>query len=267
MVPRLTSVVTGLVVLGVVLWPLEQLFPVRRQRWLRGELTTDLAYWFLTPFVTRWLTRAALMASILLLAAAAGIPLDGEHVKAFAANPGRAAQRQPVGIQVLEVLILGDFIGYWTHRVFHGRPLWAFHAVHHSSRELDWLSSVRLHPVNDIGSRLASALPVFLLGFSPKILAAYVPFLTLYAIVLHANLPWTFGPLRYVLASPAFHRWHHAADAEGRDRNFAGLLPIIDLVFGTFHMPPGRVPEALGLPEDEIVPSGLVAQLLYPFRR
>jgi len=254
-------------VLGVVLWPLEQLFPVRRQRLLRRELTTDLAYWFLTPFVTRGLTRAALVISMLLLAAAAGIPLDSEHVKAFAANPGRMAQRQPAGIQVLEVLILGDFIGYWSHRAFHGRQLWGFHAVHHSSRELDWLSSVRLHPLNDIVSRLASALPVFLLGFSPKILAAYVPFLTLYAVVLHANLSWTFGPLRYVLASPAFHRWHHAVEAEGCDRNFAGLLPAIDLLFGTFHMPPDRAPEQLGLPEEERVPGGLVAQLLYPFLR
>jgi sterol desaturase/sphingolipid hydroxylase (fatty acid hydroxylase superfamily) len=54
-------------------------------------------------------------------------------------------------------------------------------------------------------------------------------------ILLHANLPWTFGPLRNALASPAFHRWHHTWEAEGMDRNFSGLFPWIDLLFGTFY--------------------------------
>lgn len=266
LVIMLKSVVMTLVKFGVVLWPLEQLFPARRQRVLRRELTTDLAFWFLTTTVTGSLVSLAWVASMFLLAAVAGIPLDSEHVKAFAANPGRVVQQQPAGIQMLEVLILGDFIQYWGHRAFHRRPLWTFHAVHHSSRELDWLSSLRMHPLDVIGQRLARELPIFLLGFSPNVLGPYLLFVTLHVVVEHANLSWTFGPLRYVLVSPVFHRWHHVADAEGRDRNFAAIFPIWDLVFGTFHMPHGRAPEAMGLPEDENVPSGFVAQLLYPFQ-
>jgi sterol desaturase/sphingolipid hydroxylase (fatty acid hydroxylase superfamily) len=168
-------------------------------------------------------------------------------------------------VQAFEVLLLGDLAGYWVHRLFHGRWLWPFHAVHHASRHLDWLSSVRLHPVNDVLSRLAGAVPVLLLGFPPTVLAGYVPFLTLWAILLHANVPWTFGPFRYVLASPAFHRWHHTAEDEGKDKNFAGLFPFLDVLFGTFHMPPGRPAPEVGL-RQETVPEGLVAQLLYPFR-
>jgi sterol desaturase/sphingolipid hydroxylase (fatty acid hydroxylase superfamily) len=49
------------------------------------------------------------------------------------------------------------------------------------------------------------------------VLAAFVPFLTLYAILLHANVGWTFGPLRDVIASPVFHRWHHTSEDEGFD--------------------------------------------------
>lgn len=92
--------------------------------------------------------------------------------------------------------MLGDLIGYWTHRLFHGRMLWRFHAVHHCSIEVDWLSSGRLHPVNDVASRAVALLLIALAGFPLTILAGYVPFLTVYAILLHANLPWTFGPLR-----------------------------------------------------------------------
>jgi sterol desaturase/sphingolipid hydroxylase (fatty acid hydroxylase superfamily) len=108
-------------------------------------------------------------------------------------------------------------------------------------------------------------IPLLVLGFSPGVLAGYVPLLTFYAILLHANVPWTFGPLRYLLASPAFHRWHHTAEEEGRDKNFAGLFPFLDLAFGTFYLPEGRQPERFGLGREE-VPAGLVAQLAYPFR-
>jgi hypothetical protein len=59
---------------------------------------------------------------------------------------------------------------------------------------------------------------------------------------------------------------HHTTEEEGLDKNFAGLFPFIDLAFGTFYMPPGRQPQRFGITNDD-VPSGLVAQLAYPFRR
>jgi sterol desaturase/sphingolipid hydroxylase (fatty acid hydroxylase superfamily) len=39
---------------------------------------------------------------------------------------------------------------------------------------------------------------------------------------------------RSVIASPRFHRWHHTGEAEARDKNFAGLLPLCDILFGTY---------------------------------
>jgi hypothetical protein len=56
--------------------------------------------------------------------------------------------------------------------------------------------------------------------------AGALPFFTAFAIFPHANVSWDFGSLRAVLASPRFHRWHHTAAEEGRDKNFAGLLPL-----------------------------------------
>ena len=97
-------------------------------------------------------------------------------------------------------------------------------------------------------------------------LAAFVPFLTLYALRLQANVSWTYGPLRFVLASPAFHRWHHTSEEEGLDKTFSGLFPFIDLAFGTFYMPAGRQPQRFGVLHGD-VPDGLLVQLVYPFRR
>jgi sterol desaturase/sphingolipid hydroxylase (fatty acid hydroxylase superfamily) len=267
--PTLGGLIAGFTVVGALLWPIERLWPARPgQRLLREGLGTDLCYWVFTPFVTRTLTRIGVIGAVLGVALAAGVPLDREHVQAWLLDPGRAVRRQSIGLQVLEVLLIGDLVGYWAHRAFHGRRLWPFHAVHHGSKQLDWLSAVRVHPVNDLASRVVSALPVLLLGFSPMILAGYVPFLAFYAILLHANVRWTFGPLRYLIASPAFHRWHHTSQDEGRDRNFAGLFPFLDLAFGTFFMPRDRQAERFGLgPGGADMPGGLLAQLAYPFRR
>jgi sterol desaturase/sphingolipid hydroxylase (fatty acid hydroxylase superfamily) len=71
------------------------------------------------------------------------------------------------------------------------------------------------------------------------------------------------GPLRFVLASPAFHRWHHTSDEQGLDKNFAGLFPVWDLVFGTFYLP-AEQPTAFGVRDE--VPAGFLAQLAWPFR-
>jgi sterol desaturase/sphingolipid hydroxylase (fatty acid hydroxylase superfamily) len=84
-------------------------------------------------------------------------------------------------------------VGYWMHRWFHGRRLWRFHAVHHSSVDLDWLSAVRLHPVNDALMRVAGTLPILAFGFAPVAVPGIAPVLTLMAIVVHANVDWDWG--------------------------------------------------------------------------
>jgi sterol desaturase/sphingolipid hydroxylase (fatty acid hydroxylase superfamily) len=143
--------------------------------------------------------------------------------------------------------------------------LWPFHAIHHCSEEVDWLSSVRLHPLNDTANKFAQSLPLIALGFSPVAIAGIVPFLIFHAIMLHANLNWDFGPLRAVISSPVFHRWHHTKEGEARDKNFGALFPAWDILFGTYHMPQDKTPAIFGT--DDRVPETLGAQLVYPFRR
>ena len=127
------------------------------------------------------------------------------------------------------------------------------------------MTSVRIHPVNFILYSTLINLLISLVGFSSKAFFILVPFNTLSGLLVHANLNWTFGPFRYVLASPVFHRWHHTYADQGGDKNFAPTFPFLDLLFASFHMPKGEIPHVFGIVDSQ-VPSSLFGQLCYPFQ-
>ena len=261
---RIANLFVGLFVLSAFFWLIESLFAANPQQprlFLRRGFKTDLAYWFATPLLTKAVSQLGLGVILILL-----YRQDAAGLREMLATRDTLLAKQPLGLQAVEMIVVGDFIGYWMHRLFHGRHLWKLHAIHHCSQDLDWLSSVRLHPINDWLSRWVQASTLVVLGFSPIAVAAYVPFLTFYAILVHANVSWGFGRLGWLIASPKFHRWHHTSEDEGLDKNFAGLLPIFDVLFGTYYMPRDRLPQTFGLKNEEI-PPGFVGQLLYPFRR
>jgi len=177
---------------------------------------------------------------------------------------GRWLAAMPLAAQVALLLTATDFCQYWLHRAFHGRRLWRFHAVHHSAREVNWTTTFRTHPVNDLAAGAALAVLARLAGFSETSLLFAAPIFFASGVVTHANLGWSFGPLRFVLASPVFHRWHHSLGGDARERNFAPMFPVWDLMFGTFHMPRAHRPVRFGA---EGVPGDLIGQLIYPLRR
>jgi sterol desaturase/sphingolipid hydroxylase (fatty acid hydroxylase superfamily) len=260
---RLGNLFVGLLVASAFFWLVETLFAANPEqpRPFRRGFKTDLMYWFATPLVTKAVSQLGLGLILVLI-----FREDIASLRTMLESRDTWLARQPLGLQALEMVVVGDLIGYWTHRWFHGRSLWKFHAIHHSSKDLDWLSSVRLHPVNDWLSRWIQASTLVVVGFSPAAIAAYIPFLTFYAVLLHANVSWGFGPLGWLVASPKFHRWHHTSEDEGLDKNFAGLLPLYDVVFGTYYMPTDRLPTHFGLKNADI-PEGFWSQLAYPFRR
>ena len=262
MIPTIPDLLVAFVVLFVLFRLLEWTQPRdRRLRLLRRGFWTDAAYWLVTPLMTRWATRIAVGIAVVPVALLLHGTLDHDTIM----RGWGPVSRQPFWLQAIGLIVLGDLIGYWMHRLFHGRRLWRFHAIHHASRDLDWLSSVRLQPVNDVLMRVAAAVPLLLIGFSPLALAGVTPVLTLLAILVHANVDWDWGPLRSVIASPCFHRWHHTDEAAARDKNFAGLLPLWDILFGTYHMPAGQRPERFGTQTP--VPDSLIGQMVFPFRR
>ena len=167
--------------------------------------------------------------------------------------------------QVPVYLLASDFLAYWIHRIFHGVVLWRFHAVHHSSLEVDWTSTYRFHPVNVMLSPCLVGVAMLSLGISPKVVAFLVPWEVLSSAFVHANLNWTFGPFKYVLSSPVFHRWHHGPANDGGSSNFAPTFAFYDWIFGTFHMPEGRLPAKFGV-DDPNFPQTYLGQLVYPFK-
>ncbi len=244
---------------GLTLGLLERLFPATPPDLLhRPGIAIDALYWLFTPLVTKSITTIALAIAACSAYALFGWPITGEAMKGF--GPIAA---QPTWLQAIELLIAADLTGYWVHRWFHVTPLWRFHAIHHSPKQLDWLSAYRMHPLNDALARIAQTLPLLLLGFSPLVIAGFVPFIVIYVVFLHANIGWTFGPFRHVLASPTFHRWHHTSEQEGIDRNYATLFPIWDVLFGTYYVP-RRQPARYGV-KDDSVPETFWGQMLYPF--
>ena len=105
---------------------------------------------------------------------------------------------------------------------------------------------------------------MLLMGISPNALVALGPFTILHSAFVHANLDWTLGPFKYVIAGPVFHRWHHTAADRGGEKNFAATFPILDVLFGTLYMPAGERPDGYGIAEREF-PASFQGQLMHPF--
>jgi len=260
----LLGTAAALLILSVIFFIIERLAgrgrnrvqPVIRRGWF-----TDVIYLFATGLFTKPLMRLLLFLPAAILVIAQVVP--AETFKAGLYAGFGPLSRQPVWLQAVEIYVIGDSTGYWTHRLFHRGRWWPFHAVHHSSEDLDWLGSVRVHPVNELVNKLSQAVPLLLMGFNPLVTLSTAPVLTFFAIFIHANVNWDFGPLRYVIATPVFHRWHHSREREAWDKNFAGLLPLWDILFGTFYMPRGRYPENFGICEP--MPKGFLGQLWEPF--
>ena len=129
---------------------------------------------------------------------------------------------------------------------------------------MTWLTLQRFHPVNRLSTYVIDTGVLALAGFPPYALVANNLLRHFYGYLIHANLPWTYGPAAYVFVSPAMHRWHHAADPHFFQKNFATVFSIFDRLFGTYCVPgPCRAP--LGVTDG--IERTLFAQLCYMFER
>ena len=243
----------ALVILGIVFVPLEKLRPVRRgQRAFRPGLRTDVIHFL----VTGTLGTVALV----ILAIVIALPLQRLTPDALRS----AVTAQPALLQLIEALLIVEMAGYWAHRAHHQIPaLWKLHRVHHSSARMDWLAAAHLHPLDSATSRIVGVVPLAILGFSRTTFGATIVLLQMHAIFQHANFRTHFGALGQLVSSPHFHHWHHSGDVGARDKNFAGMFPWLDRIFGTYHAPTQAWPETYGI--DHPMPEGYLRQLQSPF--
>lgn len=241
------------IVLIAIFVPLERLFPITRREFWRNGALADTVHFFISGILRKLLTLFALVVLTYWLGFLVYPPL--QHMLAA----------RPTWLQFLLAVAVEDFGAYWGHRWAHTVPaLWRFHAVHHSSEHLDWLAASRVHPIDQTFIRVCGILPVYLLGFTKETFGFLIALEGLLAIFIHANVRWRFGWLEWLVATPAFHHWHHANEGpETANKNLAGLLPLTDWVFGTLHLP-DRMPRKYGI--NESMPAGYVAQLAEPLR-
>jgi len=248
------KIVVAFLVLWLLFGTVEWLFPLRKaQKRLRQGWITDTAHFFINHFLVNAGTFSVAVLLYIFFHGAISPVLQA------------AVRNQPALCQFAEAFLIAQLAFYSVHRLAHTVPwLWRFHAIHHSSTELDWLASARLHPVEMIMVNITVGIPLFLLGFTQETFGAYLIFSPILAIFNHANTRFRFPILNRLIATPEFHHWHHSNDPEAIDRNFSGF-PAIDLLFGTYYLPQDRMPSTYGV--DEQIPKTYWSQLLYPFKR
>ena len=233
----------------------EQLRPVAKRDWSSVWLNVRLAF--------------VLQAMILVLAIWLQ-PALSKMVGGWIANGSGFIKTAAYGAgwqqAVLFVLYLlaYDFLYYWLHRAQHrSDALWAIHKLHHTERHVNVTTTLRVHWLEEIMKALVIVLPVSLLFDSVPSAGWIAAILGLWLFFVHANLKVSFGPLSWLLTSPAAHRIHHSLDHAEANSNFAVIFPIWDILFGTYRRPVAGVWQKTGVEGEE--PPGFVRAVVEPF--
>jgi sterol desaturase/sphingolipid hydroxylase (fatty acid hydroxylase superfamily) len=223
-----TLVAPAFVMLVLVAVACERVWPAeRRPLFARGHVQ-DAWYFLLyvlaiAPFMT-------------LLSIGSAVVLRG-HARWLQAAWTASWPRWTVVVVTLVAMDLCNWLAHWgDHRV---GALWRIHALHHSQEELSVLTSFRAHPLMHTTGFLLATVPVLLLTgahpLAPVLITVYVCLGTL----PHTNVRWSYGPLGYLLVSPAYHRLHH--DVDGRQgANLGVVLTVWDVLAGWARFPDRR---------------------------
>lgn len=230
---------------------LEKLFPkYRDQVILRSEWGLDLFYFCFNHLA---------ISAILIYANYHASHFDW----AINTDFQNTVQSIPLLLQVVLIVLCADFVLYCEHRLFHElKLLWPIHAVHHSVENMDWLAGSRGHFIQVFSERAMVMVPLYLLGANQTALDIYVAFAALQAILIHCNLSFSFGPLKYIFVTPQFHHWHHSSEQPAIDTNYSAHTVLFDRLFKSYHMPNEHWPAHYGTTVK--LPNTYLGQTLYP---
>lgn len=260
-VPWYMNYFWGLILISVLVWGLEVLFPWRKnQSVIRKDFWLDVFYMFFNFFVF------SIVISGFYRVISLGFESLGGHSKSLAIVDIRA---WPMVFQLLVFFVILDFVQWFTHVLLHKYPaLWRFHQVHHSVKEMGFAAHMRYHWMENVLYKPLKTFGVMILGgFEPE--QAYLVHFAAIAIghLNHANIKLTWGPLKYVLNNPVMHLYHHAYTLPKGSYgiNFGISLSVWDYIFGTNYIPEDSGTIPLGFPGDENFPKDFVGQNLYGF--
>jgi sterol desaturase/sphingolipid hydroxylase (fatty acid hydroxylase superfamily) len=242
-----------LLLMTLIFSPIEVLWPAYpKQSVFRPEWLLDVVYFLSTHLPLR-------ITTILILLPATQLTKVLGNAQLLALTGSL-----PWLVQFFLAVLVADLAEYWIHRALHQVPwLWRFHAIHHSSKALDWIAGSRAHLVDDLLIRGLMLIPMTFM-FSQGIIMAYLLFVTVHATWAHCNFGPTVKRLEPYMVFPRFHHWHHTSQVESIDKNFAIHFPWIDKLFGTYYCPPDKWPDTYGL-HNEPIPAGFWGQTFYPF--
>ena len=157
----------------------------------------------------------------------------------------------PIWVQLILMLIIGEFFQYWWHRLSHTFPvLWRFHIVHHRPTKIYFLNTARFHPVDKFVEFCVDVLLFIALGVQVEVVALYYIIYGVNGYLQHSNLNFKFGFLNYIFSTNQLHRWHHSTSSKVAFCNFGNNLIIWDMVFGTFHYSDELYSGPMGVEED-----------------
>lgn len=183
-------------------------------------------------------------------------------------GPGPWPVAAPLALQILGALLIFDLGLYGVHRASHGvGMLWRLHAIHHSAPRLYWLNGQRRHLVHELVEGLPGMVVLGLLGAPGVVLGGAIALVTLHLLLQHANLDYTVGPLRHLLASAESHRWHHQRQWQAVQGNYGAVFSLWDRWFGTALPQTGEAPADVGMADEPDLPADYLGQLSWPFRR
>jgi len=262
-VPWYTNYFWGLILLSLLVWGLEILFPWRKEQSIfRKDFWLDIFYMFFNFFVFAIIINGVYKV-LTILFNDFGITSKSLAILDIA--------NWPQWVQLLVFFVVLDFVQWFTHILLHRVPaFWEFHKVHHSVKEMGFAAHMRFHWMENVLYKPLKTLGLMVLGgFEPE--QAYIVHFAAIAIghFNHSNIKLTYGPLKYVLNNPVMHLYHHAYTIPEASYgvNFGISLSIWDYIFKTNYIPESSGKIELGFPGDETLPKGFWGQLNYGFKR
>ncbi|MEO8773892.1 MAG: sterol desaturase family protein [Gelidibacter sp.] len=248
--------ILDLFIMALLFVPIELAFPKNKfQTKFHAEWRTDLIYFGISHLAIQLFGVITKKPAVAFFGW-----MNMEDVQAWVSS-------LPFVVELFLALLVTDIFQYWAHRFFHSHHyLWRFHAIHHSTENMDWLAGSRTHFIDIFFTRSISYIPLYVLGFSTLTFNVYIVFIAIHAVLIHANTSINFRFLKYIITTPQYHHWHHCVDSDHYGKNFAVVFPFIDKIFGTYYLPGDKWPSGTGL-VDASFPKGFVKQLAYPFTK
>jgi len=250
--PGIALLVVNVVVLAIVL-AAEQLAPHRRAwtPFTDAQSVNDLGHGILQSQLGERLGGLALVG-----ATTAAVGLRG-------AGPLWPAE-WPMALQVALGIVVADGLDYWKHRWLHTDAGWRLHALHHGITRLHALRAARSH-FGEVTLRFAVVYaPLVAIGAPGAVLVWHSALIGTLGVIGHSNVRLRLPPVAHrLLMTPHVHRLHHAEERALSDSNYANILPLWDVVFGTFSDPVAHRLRGVGATDDP-VPASFLRQVALP---